>query len=90
MTQVFDSICALIRARALVEGELQAVTAQGRFQGLVLSILPFALMAVLWFADRDHLMMLFTHQAGIAALGVVVLMVVMAQLWISKLLKIDV
>lgn len=90
ITEIFQNIATTIREQATIEGKLQAVTAQGRFQGLILSMMPFGLIVILWFIDRAHVETLFGYQLGIWAIGLVVVMVAMAQLWINKLLSLDV
>lgn len=90
MTQIFSTISSTIREQATIEGKLDSVTAQGRFQGLVLGLMPFALMIVLYFVDPTHIQTLFTYRLGLWAVCAVIAMVVMAQLWIRKLLAIDV
>ena len=89
MTQIFQNIAGVIREQAHMEGKLKAVTAQGRFQGLILSIMPFGLMIALWFIDRSHIEALFGYQIGLIAVASVVVMVICANVWISKLLDID-
>lgn len=90
LTEIFQNIASTIREQAAIQGKLDAVTAQGRFQGMILGIMPFALMVVLWFVDRNHIQTLFGYQIGLWAVAAVVAMVMMAQLWIRKLLDIDV
>lgn len=90
LTQIFGNIAQTIRERSTIEGKLDAVTAQGRFQGMILGLMPFALMVVLYFIDRQHIVTFFTYRLGIMAFFVVCFNVLMAQLWIRKLLKIDV
>ncbi|MBL7661922.1 type II secretion system F family protein [bacterium] len=90
LTEIFQNIAATIREQALIEGKLNAVTAQGRFQGLILSIMPFALIVILYFVDRGHVEILFGFKLGLIAFFAVIVMVCLAQLWIRKLLAIDV
>jgi tight adherence protein B len=90
MTQIFQNIAQVIRDQASIEGKLNAVTAQGRFQGLILGLMPFALMIVLYFVDPSHIEVLFGYKFGLVAVGAVVVMVILAQVWIRKLLDIDV
>ena len=90
LTQIFSNIAGTIREQANIEGKLDAVTAQGRFQGLILGLMPFALMIVLYFIDPSHIETLFSYRMGQWAVGGVVLMVLFAQLWIRKLLALDV
>ena len=58
--------------------------------GLVLGLMPFALTFVLYFIDIQHVMVLFGYKMGIWAFSMVCIMVIMAQLWIRKLMQIDV
>ncbi len=90
MTIIFANIAQTIREQATIEGKLDAVTAQARFQGLILSLMPFALVVILWFVDRTHVETLFGYTLGLWAIALVIIMVVMAQMWIRKLLAIDV
>ena len=90
LSVIFSNIAQTIRERATIEGKLEAVTAQGRFQGLVLGLMPFALVIILYFIDREHVMILFGYKLGIWAFTGVCIMVIMAQLWIRKLMQIDV
>jgi len=90
LTQIFTNIANTIREQANIEGKLFAVTAQGRFQGLILGLMPFALLIVLYFIDPGHVEYLFKYQIGIYAFCAVIVMVILAQVWIHKLLDIDV
>ena len=90
MTEIFTNIASTIREQATIEGKLDAVTAQGRFQGMILGCLPFALVVILYFVDRAHIETLFGYQIGIMAFVLVIFMVAFAQMWIKKLLELDV
>ena len=90
MAVIFTTIATTIREQANIEGKLKAVTAQGRFQGMVLGLMPFGLIVILWFADRSHVQTLFAYTLGQWAFSAVIVMVILAQIWIRKLLAIDV
>lgn len=88
--EIFGNLAETIREQARIEGKLKAVTSQGRFQGLILGLMPFALLIALYFVDVQHVKTLFGHQVGIYAFAGVVAMVIIAQVWIRKLMDIDV
>lgn len=90
LTVIFQNIASTIRSQATIQGKLDAVTSQGRFQGMILGFMPFALIIILYFVDRAHVETLFGYTLGIWAIILVVGLVVMAQLWMRKLLAIDV
>jgi tight adherence protein B len=88
--QIFGNLAETIREQSRIDGKLKAVTSQGRFQGLILGLMPFALLIALYFVDQQHVKTLFGHQIGIYAFVGVIGMVIVAQLWIRKLMDIDV
>ncbi len=90
LTEIFSNLADTIREQSKIDGKLKAVTAQGRTQGLVLGVMPFALLVVMFFIDRNHVETLFGNQIGVYAFVGVIFMVLIAQLWIRKLLDIDV
>ncbi|MCC6932486.1 MAG: type II secretion system F family protein [Deltaproteobacteria bacterium] len=90
LTEIFYNIANTIRGRSQIEGKLRAVTAQGRAQGIFLGLMPFGLIILLYFVDPTHVEVLFGDSVGIMAFMAVVAMVTVAQLWIKKLLMIDV
>jgi len=90
LTVIFTNIAQTIREQANIEGKLAAVTAQGRFQGLILGFMPFALCVILYFVEPGHMETMFSYTLGRWAFATVIIMVIMAQLWIRKLLDIDV
>lgn len=90
LSEIFQHIAETIRARALIEGKIEAVTSLGRFQGAVLSAMPFVLAVVLYFIDPDHIKMLFEYTFGLAAVAAVILLVLAANLWMNRLIRIDV
>ena len=52
--------------------------------------MPFGLIILLFFVDPNHVEVLFSDKVGLIAFCSVVVMVGVAQLWIKKLLAIDV
>ena len=88
--EIFGNLAETIREQARIEGKLNAVTSQGRTQGLVLGAMPFLLLIALYFIDPSHVETLFGNQVGVYAFSAVIAMVLMAQLWIRKLMNIDV
>ena len=88
--EVFQHIAETIRSRASIEGKIDAVTSLGRYQALVLSGMPFVLLVMLFFIDRQHVEILFETKIGLAAIGIMVTLVVVANAWISRLMRVDV
>jgi tight adherence protein B len=65
LTEILDKISATIREKQKVKGHLRAITAQGRFTGIVLTFLPVVIVLVMLIINRDYLMVLFRTPLGI-------------------------
>ncbi|MGH7823437.1 MAG: type II secretion system F family protein [Candidatus Binatia bacterium] len=88
--EIFGSIAMAIRERFRVEGKLRAMASTGTAQALLMSAMPFALMAVLFFVERKYVVLLFSTNVGLVAVGVVVFLVVASFFWIRKIMDIDI
>jgi tight adherence protein B len=74
----------------MMEGKINALTAQGKLQGLVMTFLPMILAVILYFMEPDAMMLLFTTHTGWAVLGVIAVMETLGYLAINKITTIDV
>lgn len=53
LAEVFDTIAYTVRERRKVQGKIDAMTAQGRMQGIVIVAMPFVLGYVLYLMDAQ-------------------------------------
>lgn len=90
LAETFQTIVHTIRERQKVEKRIQAMTAQGVTQGMIISVVPVVLMAVLLVADPKYIMPMFTTSLGwIFTAGIFVLIFIGGML-IRKIVKIQV
>jgi len=90
VTEIFDRISETIRGRMRIERKVRSLTAQGRLQGIVVSLMPLVLGAIMT-AIRPGLMIPFlTSGFGIVSLLATVAMVAAGWLMIRRIIKIDV
>lgn len=78
-----------LRKKAILEGRIQALTAQGRIQGLVMTLFPILLMGVLYLL-QPTMGMLFTTPWGWGVLVVVGVMLSLGYAMIRKIVSIDI
>lgn len=90
LAEVLDNISSTIRERIRIKGEVRTVTAQGRMSGLIIGLLPVVLGVVLFFINRDHVLVLFTDPIGIGILVFSVFMEFMGIYFIKKIVNIEV
>ena len=90
LAEIFDKIGETIRERNRIEGKIKALTAQGKMQGVVISLTPFALLGILYVFNRELVVDFFSQPAGWAIFTAVLLLIAMGALTIAKIVKIEV
>jgi tight adherence protein B len=90
LAETFDTITTTIRERIKLEQKIDAMTAMGRMQGMILLAVPGVLGAFIYTSDPDFMRPLFTTTFGWLILLVVVGLEVLAYVTISRIVKIDV
>ena len=64
LTEILDNIANTIRERVKIAGHIRTLTAQGRMSGVIISLLPIALGAVITLLSPGYIMPLFTQPIG--------------------------
>jgi tight adherence protein B len=90
LAEVLDAISFTIRERVRIKGEIQAMTAQGRITGYVITGLPFVLAGLIYLITPDFMGLLFTEPCGWVMIGVSTVMIVMGYFFINKIVSIEV
>lgn len=86
LAEVLDKLSAVVRERFRIGGKVKALTAEGRMQGLVLLILPFAIMGIMIVMNKNY------AETVIQNPGLIVVMLVIeaiGALWIRKVVNFD-
>ncbi|WP_372806225.1 type II secretion system F family protein [Pontiella sp.] len=90
LTEVFDRIAETIRERRRIEGKIKSLTAQGRIQGIIVSLIPIFLAAFLYFYDPGMMIGFFRSVAGIAIMVIILILMGCGGLLIRRIVNIDV
>lgn len=90
LAEVIQKISNLIRNRIDFHRRLSALTAQGRFEALAMSLAPLAAFILLFLADRELMLPLVTTAFGWAAIGGVAVLETVGYFIIRKIIDIDV
>ena len=90
LAEVLDRLASTVRRKREMEGKIDALTSQGRMQGVVMTALPFLLAAALWHIEGEHMHRLFTDPIGWGALVVIAVLVSTGFFFIRKIVNIDV
>ncbi|MEO7995382.1 MAG: type II secretion system F family protein, partial [bacterium] len=70
LAEVLDKIVHTIRERIRIKGEIATLTAQGKLQGIILVLLPPAMMCGIYAMAPDFMSPLFTTLPGKLMLGI--------------------
>lgn len=90
LAEVLDKIAYTIRERFTIRRQLRVYTAQGRFSGYVLAILPVAVGSAIYLINKEYMVTLFTDPLARILLVVAVIMQFLGYLWIKKIVNIEI
>jgi len=89
LAEILDNIAETIRERVRIEGELAALTADGRLSGIALVLLPLVLAAAIALTNPGYLSPLIVEPLGkLLVLGAVCMQVI-GGFWIMRMLALD-
>jgi tight adherence protein B len=90
LAEVFDRIAKTIRERNSMLGKIEAMTSEGKMQGIFVGLLPLGLGGALALIDPETVRPLFTTPQGYIIIGAVIVMELMGAFFIKKIITIDV
>lgn len=90
LSEILDRLANTLRAKAVMEGKIRALTSQGKLQGIVVGLLPVFLAFVLFQMDPDAMHPMFHSLYGWLVVGVILVMETIGALMIKKIVTIDV
>ena len=90
LAEILETLADTLRRKHQMEGKIDALTAQGRMQGLIMTLLPVFLLLVLAQMEPESMAPMFNTFAGWATLSVIAVMEVIGYFAIQKIVTIDV
>ena len=90
LAEVMENIGHLIRERLKLKGKVLALTAEGKFSALILTLLPFVVFFALTFVNRKYVDTLFTDPAGVYLIVIGLMNIVVGVIWMRRVIKLDV
>ncbi|MDO5318621.1 MAG: type II secretion system F family protein [bacterium] len=90
LTDIFDKISETIRGRMRIERRVRTLTAQGRLQGIIVSLMPLVLGIAMTVLKPDVMKPFLFSLKGAICVGITLALVTVGWLFIRKIIKIDV
>ncbi len=88
--EILDRLADTLRRKAAMEGKIESLTAQGRMQGYVMTLLPVLLGFLLFLLEPEAMGKLFTTEKGWAVVFVVLVMESLGYIFIRKVTRVDI
>lgn len=90
LAETFTTIVTTVRERQKVEKKIQALTAQGTMQAVIISLVPFVILGVFLLVDPNYVMPLFTKPLGWVALALMLALQTIGLVVMKKVVTIKV
>ena len=90
LAEILETLAETLRRKQQMEGKINSLTAQGKMQGLIMTLLPIFLLVILAKMEPDSMAPMFNTLAGWATLAVIAVMEVIGYFAIQKIVTIDV
>ena len=88
--EVLNELVETIRERRKFDQDLRILTSNGRTQAKVLSCAPLIFLIALSLVARDMMKTMWTTTGGWICVGAILVLVILAALWLHKIVSIDV
>jgi tight adherence protein B len=89
LTEMLDTLADVIRKRKKLEGKIKSLTAQGKLQAIVVTLLPTAIGAMMYFMDRVMMMRMFTTTLGMVLIGIMAVLQIIGFILIRKITTLE-
>lgn len=90
ISEVLEQIAHTIRERNKIQGKINALTAQGKLQGIVVGLLPILLGVAIYYINPDLMLPMFHTLMGWAFLAAIVVLEIIGAFLIKKIVTIDI
>lgn len=90
LAQILDNITRTIRERTRIKMEIKTLTAQGRLSGLIIGLLPVAIIFLLLIINPGYMDPLLKSSLGYTLLGAAFISEIIGMLVIKKIVDIDI
>jgi len=90
LSDTLDRLADTLRRKIDMEGKINALTSQGRLQGVVMTLLPFLVGVALFQIEPEHMSRLFYDPLGWACIAIILTLEITGYFFIRRIVNIDV
>ena len=90
LAEILDNLARTIRERFTIQRQVRVYTAQGRFTGYLLAVLPVIIGCLIYLLNRDYMSILFAEDIGRVLIAAALLLQVVGFFVIRRIVDIEV
>ncbi len=90
LAELLTGLADTVRERIKLAGKVRALSSEGRLSGVLMTVLPFVLGAILTAINPDYMSLLWTTPEGRQTVAVMLVMMLVGSVWIQMLVRIRV
>lgn len=90
LAEIIENMARLIRERFKFQGHVRILSAEGRMSATVISLLPFAVTAAMYFLNPEFILTLAEDPAGRTLVGITLCLMAVGIFTMFKMIKIEV
>lgn len=90
LSEILEKISYLIRERHKLHGRMMALSGEARISAIILSVLPFVIVALVFFLNRSYAEILINDRVGQIMSGVALAMMITGIIVMRKMIQIKV
>jgi tight adherence protein B len=90
LAYTLENLSRTLRTRNDMHRRIRSLTAMGRMQGRLMTLLPVGIAGVIYLQQPDTMSRLFTHPIGWIGLTVAAVLMVLATVWIRRIVDIEI
>lgn len=90
LSQMLEAVTETVRDRINILGEVRALTSNARFTGIILSFLPFGVTAALFILNPEYISQIFVPGPFLIIPIIALIMIIIGNIWLRMLGRIDV
>ena len=90
LSEVLETVAHTIRERARIQGEINTLTAQKKFSGLIIALMPMAFVLFMLAINFEYMSALFTDPLGRFLLALAIALDIVGILIIKRIVTVDI
>jgi len=89
LSEILETIAETVKDRRQIKKDIKVITAQGRYSGLIIALLPIILCLILSVMNPGYIAPLFTTPLGIVMIIIAVIMEIIGLIMINKIVNVE-